>query len=48
MLNERSTNNCSRCQYAQHVYCSLYPVMLAASSPIQIATHKLTPAKLDV
>ena len=47
MLNERSTNNNSRCQHAQHVHCSSYSVMLIAFSPILFA-HKLTPAKRHV
>ena len=42
MLNERSTNNNSRCQHVQHVHC-----MLIASSTILFG-HKLSPAKRDV
>ena len=47
MLNERWTNNNSRCQHVQQVHCSSYSVMLIASSLI-LFTYKLTPAKLDV
>ena len=32
----------------QHIHCSLYPVVLIASPPIQFAAHKLTLSRLDV